>query len=174
MEARPFRQPVGRAIPLQCPNEGQGTKNYQNPMPRRHKNCKSDPTEFSYEVGGTLASRSHHDNRLGCSRSPTCFPCYRSSKRNVRLTYTSIRLNEDARHKNWTRHAQPQARRWSHSPCIANPGASSGEQQTGKLWVRSARRFIQAIDGSESTAARINWEPGRQQRLDAARSVYGQ
>jgi len=46
MEARPFRQPVGRAISLQCPNEGQGSKNIENQCPIVTKTENQDQRNF--------------------------------------------------------------------------------------------------------------------------------
>ncbi len=46
MEARPFCQPVGRAISLQCPNEGQGSKNIENQCPIATKTENQDQRNF--------------------------------------------------------------------------------------------------------------------------------
>jgi len=47
MEARPFRQPVGWAISLQCPNKGQGTKNTKIQCPIDTKTGKQAQRTFS-------------------------------------------------------------------------------------------------------------------------------
>jgi len=46
MEVRPFRQPVGWAISLQCPNEGQGTKNIKIQCPIVTKTRKQNQQTF--------------------------------------------------------------------------------------------------------------------------------
>ena len=57
MEARPFRQPVGWAISLQFPNEGQGTKNIKIQCPSITKNKNQTQWKFTTALVVPL-----HDN----------------------------------------------------------------------------------------------------------------